>query len=65
MGVEEIKNNVVGMLYDDAVIYIKANGFIYRIIKRDGQPYVRTCDFKSDRINLNINKDVVISTSIG
>lgn len=41
------------------------NGYSTRIIEKDGESFIFTMDFRSDRINLRVKRDVVIGASVG
>lgn len=41
------------------------SGIDYRVTRRDGQPFIVTCDFKTNRINLVIENNLVTGAGVG
>lgn len=64
---EEIARAVVGKTEAEAISLItgKGVGLIYRVVKRDGESFVVTMDYRTDRINLEIEKDIVTAANVG
>lgn len=64
---EEIARAVIGKTEAEAVSLItgKGVGLIYRVVKRDGESFVVTTDYRTDRINLEIEKDIVVEANVG
>ena len=64
---EEIARAVVGKTEAEAISLItgKGVGLIYRVVKRDGESFVITMDYRTDRINLEIEKDIVTAANVG
>lgn len=54
-----------GRSEENAVSKILTDGFDYRITRRDGVNYMITCDFDMERVNLEIDKNIVTSASLG
>lgn len=50
---------------EEATNIITNNGYRLRIVKKDGVPFVITRDYRLDRINLELENDKVVKTSIG
>ena len=62
---QEQAAQLVGMSLDDAVSAADANGWQSRVSRADGEQYVLTMDFRSDRINFEVNNGVVTDVKIG
>ena len=54
-----------GKTFEEAVAIIEAAGCTHRIARKDGQPYIGTCDVKINRINLYIALDIVVAFTQG
>jgi hypothetical protein len=54
-----------GRSEENAVTKILTDGFDYRITRVDQTNYMVTCDFDTERINLEIDLGVVSSGSMG
>ncbi len=65
MSAIELAKEIVGKEKEEAKKLIEENGFIHRIGKEDGIAYAGTCDFRFDRINLYIEKGIVIKSEVG
>lgn len=61
----EAYQKYVGMTEEEAVQAIQAAGLKARIMCRDGQRYVGTCDFRLDRVNLTITQGKVTNATVG
>jgi hypothetical protein len=59
---------VIGMTEAEAIATIEgvsSEQLTYRVIRRDGESYPMTMDYRLDRINLEIDNGVVTKASIG
>jgi hypothetical protein len=67
MTAQDLLDRLEGISYSeqDAVELINSAGFICRITKRNGKPYICTRDYKIERINLEIENDKVVAAHIG
>ena len=63
--IEQIKEQIIGMTEEDSIKLISENDINYRIVIKDSKPYIITCDFKMDRLNLYIEKNIIIKCEIG
>lgn len=63
--IEEIFDGIIGATEDLAKQKCGANGFTYRITRRDGTYFVCTRDVRADRMNLHIEDGVVVEAYIG
>ena len=65
---EAIASEVIGMSESDAIAKIEAvtdPPLTARVVRRDDENFVVTMDYRLDRINLEIDDDIVTKTSIG
>lgn len=60
-----LEEQVIGMEKQAAIDLIKSKGFRVRVRSEDGQAFVGTCDYRTDRFNLNIENGKVTSVSKG
>lgn len=60
-----VSREVIGLLEHVGVILIAERGFTSRIRSRDGKNYMGTCDFRMDRINLNITDGKIVRAGPG
>ncbi|MEK7640657.1 MAG: hypothetical protein AAB389_01525 [Patescibacteria group bacterium] len=58
-------NYLIGMQEADAIAAIKAAGMRPRVTARDGENYMLTADYRTDRINLCIKNGMVVRADIG
>ena len=58
-------SSVVGLSESDSVKLIESSGFSARVVARDGEIFATTKDYRIDRVNISIEKDVVVSADIG
>ena len=56
---------LIGKQVDEAALLIRENDFTPRITKLDGKPMLVTRDFKTNRVNLNVENGSVIEATIG
>lgn len=56
---------LVGLTEKKALAKITAAGMTARIQQRDKETFVGTCEFRTSRVNLNIQKGKVKSADIG
>ena len=62
--IEQIREKVIGMTEEDSIKLISENDINYRIVMRDSKPYIITCDLKMDRLNLEIENNIIIKCGI-
>lgn len=59
-------DDFVGMMEDEATVEAYNEGFdVVRITKRDGQHFAVTRDLRTDRMNFNVENNVVVAASVG
>ncbi len=63
--IEQIKEQVIGMTEEEGIKLISESDINYRIVVKDSKPYIITCDFRMDRLNLYIEKNIIIKCEIG
>ncbi len=62
---EELLEMLIGMTKKQAIETIEANGYTARITREDDNGYMVTCDFRLCRINLVLEKGLVLTASVG
>lgn len=55
----------VGKTFEEATQIAKDNGFKARIVEKDGDSYILTMDYKTDRLNFRIRNNIVIDVHGG
>ena len=56
---------VIKLPVEEAIVKIKEAGFRARIVSEDGVGRVGTSEFRTDRVNLNIESGIVTSAFMG
>ena len=62
--IEQIKEQVIGISEEDGIKLISENDINYRIVIKDSKPYIITCDLRMDRLNLEIENNIIIKCEI-
>lgn len=62
---QEVVEIIVGLTEQMATQVIEENGFRARLTERDGNYFIVTRDFRTDRINLKVKDGLVYNASIG
>ncbi len=62
--IEQIREKIIGMTEEDSIRLISENNINYRIVIKDSKPYIITCDFRMDRLNLYLEKNIIIKCEI-
>lgn len=62
---EPILESLIGLTLDAARAKCKENNFNDRVVCEDGVHYIVTCDFRTDRVNLTLENNLVIKCDIG
>lgn len=57
--------DVIGLQEEDAVTKLEDAGFSVRITSRNGESFFGTCDYLTNRVNLEIEDDKVVTAIIG
>ena len=58
-------DTLVGLAEDDAVKTAEGRGWTVRIAERDGEQFMLTLDFQTNRVNLSITKGRVTAVTVG
>ena len=62
---KDMAKKVIGMHEKDAIAAIQEIGDSYRIARRDKENFALTMDYRPNRINLEIDNDIVTAANIG
>lgn len=55
----------IGLDLNDAINKAKSIDYIYRIVEKDGESFILTMDFLSNRVNLRLRDNKVIGVYTG
>ena len=58
-------STLVGMNINDAQALTSGTGFSLRIVQQDGEYFMVTMDYRTNRIDLVINNDIITEVSVG
>lgn len=58
-------DTLIGMNIDEAEMLAASKGFITRIVERDGESFIVTMDYRTNRVNLTVKNDIITETFIG
>lgn len=58
-------DKIKGMSVEDAGKHLRTLSYGMRITSRDGEHYIVTCDYRTDRVNVAVVDDKIIGWSIG
>ena len=58
-------STLVGMNINDAQALTAGTGFSLRIVQQDGEYFMVTMDYRTNRIDLVINNDIITEVSVG
>lgn len=58
-------DDIVGMVEDRARVAAYKEGCVVRITMRDGVAYPVTRGYRTDRVNFNVENDIVVCASVG
>lgn len=61
----ELPKRLVGLGEDDAVGEAESEGWVVRVVARDGEEFVVTKDYVETRVNLTVNDGVVTDVYVG
>jgi len=65
MEVKDVVVNLVGKSYSEAESLCKEHKIALRIRSRNGVSYMGTCDYRVDRINVDVDDNQIVTASIG
>ena len=60
-----VPDHLIGMSEAAATAKAQSENYSVRVVERDGESLIVTMDYSDRRINLTINDDIVMKTSIG
>jgi len=61
----DILSNLIGLLTNDAKVVCWDNGYMPRVVCEDGEDFILTMDFITDRVNLTLVEGLVTKCVIG
>jgi len=53
------KDNIVGLRFEQAKQLAESQGFVLRVMREDGEHYIGTCDYRTNRLNIAIDDGAV------
>ena len=62
---ELTSSDLVGLTIEQAQDLIGLHGLCYRVTRNDAETFLMSMDLRSDRFNLELDKGLVSSASIG
>lgn len=57
--------SLIGKSEEDAKKLCSENDFHYRVVREDSKHYMVTCDYRLDRVNIEIDNGIVTKFDIG
>jgi len=58
-------DSIIGKTEKEVIEYLQVNNVNFRIVRNNLEYYIITCDYVPDRVNLEIDNDVITSYNIG
>ncbi len=55
----------VGLDFEEVKLKLFEREINYRIVRRDGKPYIVTCDYNPERVNIELENNIVINIYTG
>lgn len=62
---KSLLGKLMGLEEEKAVELAKESGLDYRVISRDGKPFIITCDYRFDRLNFEVIGGKVVEATLG
>ena len=62
---EALCKEIIGYSFEEALVLLEKFHKKIRVTKRDGKNNIVTRDYRIDRVNLNIENNIVISAHVG
>jgi hypothetical protein len=62
---QDFAATLIGMNVVEAEALAKSKGFISRITERDGESFIVTMDYRTNRVNLIVENDIITKTFVG
>jgi hypothetical protein len=53
------KGEYEGRTLEEATVYAQAGGFTTRIVEQDGNSFMVTMDFKTNRLNFRVSNNII------
>jgi hypothetical protein len=54
-------DSIIGKTEKEGIEYLQVNNVNFRIVRNNLEYYIITCDYVPDRVNLEIDNDVITS----
>jgi hypothetical protein len=64
-GIEQFAESLIGLTDGQAEEATEEAGFTYRVVSIDGEPLAVTLDYRTDRVNVSLEDDVVVEATVG
>jgi len=58
-------DSIIGKTEKEVIEYLQVNNVNFRIVRNNLEYYIITCDYVPDRVNLEIDNDVITSYNNG
>ena len=58
-------DTIIGKTEEEGIEILEENSIDYRVVRKDLTNYIITCDFIPERVNIEIDNDVITSYSKG
>lgn len=65
MNNSEMLKNLIGLTTEEAVTFCEQHNLIYRLSKYNGKPLVLTRDYKTDRVNVEVENNIITQYFLG
>jgi hypothetical protein len=62
---ERIAKKIIGLEANKAMNIVNGYGYTYRIINLNGEPLTVTLDYRTDRIDVTVQKGIIIDATVG
>lgn len=62
---QEFAATLLGMNVVEAEALAKSQGFMSRIVERDGESFMITMDYRTNRVNLIVENDIITKAHVG
>ena len=63
--IDAVAESLIGMTVEDAQAAAEEAGFAFRVTSTDGEGAAVTMDYRTDRINAEVEDDEVVRVSLG
>lgn len=62
---ENLNKIFIGLNEKEAIDKCSAQGLLFRIVSRDGTSFMKTCDYRPNRLNFEIKEGKVVNVLRG